>query len=150
MPEYITKEELEELKKELEHLKTIKTREIADLIRHAASFGDLKENFAYHEAKEKQGFLHGKILELQEKIRSAQIIEKTKSDKIQIGSDVLVKIEKDEQNLIIVSPSQADPIKGKISNESPIGEAIMGKKAGDKVKINIGGERLDCEILKVE
>lgn len=150
MTEYITKEELESLKKELEYLKTTKTKEIAELIKQTASFGDLKENFAYHDAKDKQAFLQGKIIELNDKIRNSQIIEKGISDKIQIGSEVLINIEGDKEKIIIVSPSQSDPIKGKISYQSPMGKAVLGKKEGDKAQFNTEGGKIELKILKIE
>jgi len=150
MPEYITEEELNNLKKELEYSKTVKMKEIAELIKHTASFGDLKENFAYHDAKEKQGFLHGKIMELQEKIRNARIIKIEYTGKVQISSKVIIELDGEKQEIIIVSTSQADPLKGKISCESPIGKALMGKEAESKIKVNIEGDKIDCKILKIE
>ncbi|MDD2731725.1 MAG: transcription elongation factor GreA [Candidatus Pacebacteria bacterium] len=147
---YITPEGLEELKKELNYLNTEKTKEIADLIKHTASFGDLKENFAYHDAKEKQAFLQKRILELKDRIRNAKIIEKKKSNVIEIGSDVLIDFDGKKQKITIVGSEQADPIKGRISYESPLGQAILTKSKGDKVKIDINGEKIECKIIKIE
>jgi len=139
--EYITEEELENLKKELAELEGPKTKEIAELIKHSASFGDLKENFAYHEAKEKQAFLQGKILELKNRIRNAKIIKKQKSDKIEIYSKVTLKINEEKQTFTIVNPSQADPLKGKISYQSPLGKSLINRKKGEKFKTKIGEKR---------
>lgn len=150
MPNYITSEDLENLKKELEYLKTTKTKEIAELIQHAASFGDLKENFAYHDAKDKQAFLQGKIVELTERVRNAQIIKKKESDKVQIGSNILMNIDGEEEKITIVGSGQADPLKGKISYESPLGKALLDKKAGERIEVNIEGNKLDCKILKID
>lgn len=149
MPEYITSEELENLKKELKELKGPKTKEIAELLKHTASFGDLKENFAYHDAKEKQAFLQGKIIELEEKIRNAKIIKKKKGDRVQIGSEVLIKLDGEKQKILISSPSQADPLKGKISYQSPLGKGLIGKKVGDKIRIKTEAGKIKCEILKI-
>lgn len=150
MSNYITQQGLDELKKELNHLKTNKTREIAELIRKTASFGDLKENFAYHDAKEKQAFLQGKILELQERINSAQIIESKKTGKVQIGSKVLISLNSEEEKIEIVGSGQADPLKGKISCDSPLGKAIMDKSLNEEIKVQIGNNILNCKILKIE
>jgi len=127
-----------------------KTKEIAELIKHSASFGDLKENFAYHEAKEKQAFLQGKILELKNRIRNAKIIKKQKSDKIEIGSKVTLKINEEKQTFTIVNPSQADPLKGKISYQSPLGKSLINRKKGEKFKTKIGENETTCEILEIE
>ena len=148
--EYLTPEGLQDLKKELNYLKTEKTKEIAELIRHTASFGDLKENFAYHDAKDKQAFLQGRIAELEYKIKNAKVIEKNQSDKIQIGSDVVVLLDGQEQKFSIVSSDRVDPLNGKISYESPIGKALLNKSKGQKFKIEIGENAFNCEVLKIE
>jgi len=150
MTEYITKEQLEDIRKELEELKGPKTKEIAEQIRYAASFGDLSENFAYHDAKEKQQFLQGKIIELTNKIRNAKVIEKNNGDKVQIGSKVSVDFDKEKQTISIMTSGQADPLNGKVSYESPLGKALLGKSKGDKFKIDINGEKIDCKILEIE
>lgn len=148
--EYFTKEGLQELKKELERLETDETRKIAELIRHTASFGDLKENFAYHDAKDKQAFLQGRIAEIRGKIKNAIIVEKKAGDKIQIGSKVKVLSDGEEWELFIVSSDMSDPVNNKISYQSPVGSALLGKKQGDEVKIEIGGNEVKYKILKVE
>jgi len=147
---YITQEGLEELKKELIHLKTVKTKEIAELIRHAASFGDLKENFAYHDAKDKQAFLQGRIKELEYKIKNSKVVEKKQTDNVQVGSTVTVLLDKEKQIFSIVASDGVSPLEGKISYESPIGKELLNKKTGQKFKIEIGDNELDCEILKIE
>ena len=151
MPEYLTFEQLKNLKKELNYLKTVKTREIAEHIRYAASFGDLSENAAYTEAKERQGFLQGKILELEEKLRDAKIIEKKQNDKVQVGSVVTVSLDGEENKINIVSPSLADSINGKVSYESPLGKAVLNKSVGGVAKIKTeDGEVINYKIIKVE
>ena len=150
MPQYYTPEGLEKLKSELNYLKTVKTKEIAELIQHTASHGDLKENAAYQEAKERQAFLQGRILELEEIIRNTKIIEKEETDKVQIGSTVLVFLNGKEEKFYIVGPGQTDPIKGKISYESPLGKALLGKSKGATMETNIQGEKITGRILKIE
>jgi len=150
MSEYYTPEGLEESKKELNHLKTVETKEIAKLIEHTASFGDLKENAAYHDAKDKQAFLQGRILELEAKIRNAKIIEKKQTDKVQIGSNVLVSLGGEKEKIQIVSPAQTDSLKGKISYRSPLGKSVLNKSVGDIVEVNMEENKIECKILKIE
>ena len=130
MLKYLTKEGLEKIKKELDHLKTVKRRELAETLKLAVSFGDLKENFAYHQAKEDQGFLEGRILELEEIIRGATIIEKDskrKGDKVQVGSIVIVSSNNNKQTFQVVASEEADPKEAKLSLQSPLGKAVLGK-----------------------
>lgn len=150
MPNYITQEGLNGLKKELDYLKTVKIREIAELIRYTASFGDLKENFAYHDAKEKQAFLQGKISELEDKINNAEVVERKQDNKINLGSRVSISLNGEEEKIEIVGPGEADSLKGKISYESPLGKAIMNKSLNDEIKVQIGDNTLKCKILKIE
>jgi len=146
----VTAKGLEDLKKELDYLKNVKTKEIAELIRHTASFGDLKENAAYHDAKDKQAFLQGKILELEEKIRNSEVVENKGNSKAQVGSKVLLSLNGDKENIELVGPGQADPSKGMISYESPLGRAILDKSVGDEMKVELGDNILKCKILKIE
>ena len=150
MSQYLTVEELEKLKKELDYLKTVEVRKVAELIRHAASYGDLSENAAYDEAKERQGFLQGKILELKDRINNAEIIEKKKTGKVEIGSMVSIFLDGKKERFEIVGAGQTDLKENKLSYESPIGKAIFGRKIGDKIKIKIGENETNCEILKIE
>jgi len=146
---YLTPKGLEKLKKELDNLKNIKRKEIAQRLKKAISFGDLSENAAYVEAKEAQAFLEGKILELKSIIGSAEIVEKEKSDKVKIGSLVKVKSEDKELNFEIVGESEADPLKSRISYKSPLGEALIGKKERDKIEVQIGERIINYIILEV-
>ena len=147
MAEYITSEGLEKLKKKLNYLKTVKTKEIAGLIKHTASFGDLKENAAYTDAKERQAFLQGKILELQERINSAKIVENRQTGKVQVGSKVLISLDEKEEKIEIVGPGEVDSLNGKISYESPLGKAVLDKSVGDKLEKKIGDNNIKCKIL---
>jgi len=147
---YLTPDGLEKLKKELSRLEIKERRKLAAKLKKAISFGDLSENAAYSEAKDAQGFLEGRILELKGIIASAKVIKKTKSNVVIIGSEVKVSIEEEKFNFEIVGESEADSLKNKISHRSPLGEALMGKKAGDKVEIKVGEKIIDYIILEVE
>jgi transcription elongation factor GreA len=146
----ITAKGLEDLKKELDYLKNVKIREIAELIRHTASFGDLKENAAYHDAKDKQAFLQGKISELEQRIRNSEVVKNNNSGRIQVGSKVLLSLNGEEESVELVGPGQADPLKGKISYESPLGKAILNKIVGDEIKTQLGENVVECKILKIQ
>ncbi len=124
----ITKKGLEKLKKELQELKE-QRKEIKERIKKAISYGDLKENSEYHEAKDAQGFLEGKILKLENLINTAKVVDNLSNNTIQIGSIV----ETDQEKIEIVDSLDADPMNWKISSESPLGQCFLGKKQGDIV-----------------
>lgn len=128
----ITKQGLEKLKKELEELKTTKRKELAERLRAAIAMGDLSENFDYKDAKDQQVFLEDRIKELSEMIYSAVVVSKNKdSNIVQLGSNVVLKDGKEKFSYEIVGATEADPISGKLSIDSPIGQALVGKKVGD-------------------
>lgn len=134
--EYISEEGLEKLKQGLEKLRTVKRQEITGRLEEAKKMGDLSENAEYTEAREAQEFNEREILELEDLIKKAIVIGKIKSkDEIQIGSVFIVKSHGKEQELTIVGSEEADPIQGKISNESPLGRSFLGKKKGDEVRV---------------
>lgn len=145
----LTKEALEKFKKELEILETVERKKVAEKLKHAASFGDLKENAAYHEAKDAQGFLEGRILELKRIISQSKIIERKPSDCVEIGSIVTIMMDGKTQEFQIVEPEEADPLKGKISYCSPLGELIFGKKKGAKIELKTEKGKERYEILKI-
>ncbi len=154
----ITKEGLKKLKDELQLLKTVRRGEVASRLKEAISYGDLSENAEYEEAKNEQAFVEGRILELENQIKNAKIIAEhvqTKSVKgavIEIGSVVTVrnKTDGDEpETYTIVGSMEADPINHKISNESPIGKAILGSQKGDVVEVVAPAGKFKYEILKV-
>ena len=146
----ITQEGLEELKKELNYLKVDKTREIAALIKHTASFGDLKENAAYHDAKDKQAFLQGDIKQLEDMIRNARVVETRKTGKVELSSKVTLLMDGDEEIMEIVSPAQSYPIQGKLSYESPLGKAILNKVINEEFEVEVNGNTFKCKILKID
>lgn len=136
MAEYISPEGLEKLKKELEELKTTKRREIAERLEAAKALGDLSENAEYQEAKEAQSLNEAQIAELEEKLRNIVVIKKpTSSYFVQVGSTIEVDSAHGRETFTIVGSEEADPVQGKISNESPLGRAFLGKKAGDTAEV---------------
>ncbi len=150
MTKYLTPEGLEKLKKELNRLKTIERKKIAAQLKHAISFGDLSENFAYHEAKESQAFLEGKILEIEETIRNAEVVKKRKGAKyIQVGSIVLLGLENKKEEFQIVGAAEANPLEGKISCESPLGKELLGKLVGDRLKIRTPKGKAQYNVLRI-
>lgn len=149
MSEYLTPEGLAKLKRELSQLKDVERRKISKRIKDAAAFGDLKENAAYHEAKEEQAFLEGKILELESVIRSAKLINKKDTDKVQLGSIVLVRYDGEEEKFQIVGPEEVDVMKGKISYESPLGKTLLGKKKGQEINVDNSEGKLIYKILDI-
>ncbi len=143
---------LKKLQEELDHLKNVARKEVAKRLAEAISYGDLSENAEYDEAKNQQAFIEGRIVELEEQIKNAEIIKdsKTHTDTIQIGSTVKLEIPNGEKHeYTIVGTTEADPTMHKISNESPVGIAIIGKKAKEKVKVEAPGGSFEYKILSV-
>lgn len=136
-PIYLTKEGLENLKKELKELKEVRMPEVSKEIQTARDFGDISENVAYDTAKQEQARVEGKISELEDILKHAKVKNNTEDTSIvDIGSTVTVHIDGNEMQLQIVGAVEADPTKRKISHESPIGAALLGKKVGEKVTIS--------------
>jgi transcription elongation factor GreA len=150
MSKYLTAEGLEKFKKELDNLENVKRRELADKLNYAISFGDLKENAAYHEAKEAQGFLEGRILELKGIISNAKVVVKTNTGMVGIGSTVLLSASDGNEEYAIVSPEEADVFKGKISYQSPLGKLLMGKSKGYTVKMDTPSGKIEYQIIEVK
>jgi len=150
MVNYLTPEGLAKLKRELYHLKTAKRKEIAARLKHAASFGDLAENAAYQEAKEAQGFLEGRILELRRIVASVKLIKKNKTGKVEIGSVVTLLLNDEKEKFQIVDPKEVDVSKGKISYQSPLGKMLLGKTKGSKISIENSQGEIKYEILVIE
>ncbi len=143
---------LQKLQDELENLKTQGRRQVAERLKEAIAYGDLSENAEYDEAKNQQAFVEGRILELEEQIKNAEVVEGKTEGIIQIGSSVTLqrKGDTEKHEYTIVGSTEADPLAHKISNESPVGEAILGKKKGEKVKVDAPGGEYEYEILKVD
>jgi transcription elongation factor GreA len=151
-PTYLTAEGAEKLKQELAELKGPRRDELAKRLRSAIQMGDLSENADYHKAKEDQGFLEGRIQEIEYKLRNAVIIEANGSrDEVGIGSHVTIQEDvQPEETYHVVGAQEADPRNGRISNESPIGKALMGHKVGDEVEVETPAGKLRLKILKIE
>jgi transcription elongation factor GreA len=152
----VTKAGLKKLLEELEDLKNVKRKEVAVRLKEAISYGDLSENSEYQEAKNEQAFVAGRILELEQMIKNAKIISEKKSDtkgkEIQIGSTVTIRNKTDGDDPIsytIVGSTEADPLEKKISNESPVGKAVLGKKKGDTIEVSTPAGIFKYEIIKV-
>ncbi len=150
--DYLTKEKYEELKKGLEVLKTTKRKEIAQDLEFAKALGDLSENAEYHEAREAQATLEDRISQIEDVLAHAQIIEAHHSDKVEIGSIVHIKtsLSKTEKVYTIVGSEEADSAVGKISFKSPVGQALLGKKKGDKFKFNTPAGESEYHIVSLE
>lgn len=135
----LTVDGLSKLEKKLEILKTVRRREVAERIRQALELGDISENSEYEDAKNEQGFIEGQILEIEKMLRNAKVIDEqdVNSDIVGVGSKVtLIDVNnKTEVEYMIVGSAEADPSQAKISNESPVGRSLMGKKVGDKVNV---------------
>jgi transcription elongation factor GreA len=151
MPKYFTKEGLEKLKRELEYLKTTKQKEIADALNYAASFGDLSENAAYHQAKEDRKKLIDRIIELEQTLKGAQVIEKSSNGgKVMLGCSVTLDCEGEKQTFQIVAPEEASIINHKISCQSPLGKCLVGKTAGEEVEVKTEDSITKYKIFEVK
>lgn len=146
----MTAEGLKKLKDELNELKTTQMRAVVKLIAEAAAFGDLKENAAYHEARNTKSFLLGRIEQLENAINEAVIREKSDNDTVQIGSQIHIDFGGEKQEYAIVSSTEADILKNKISYQSPLGSQLLGKKAGDVVNFVAGNKTTKVKILKIK
>lgn len=146
---YLTKEGLEELKSELKALVDVKRSEVAKRIKDARDLGDLSENAEYHSAKEEQAFVEGRIAELEDITKHAEVQEGTAKGEIGVGSKITVRIDGDEHTFHLVGAPEADPDKGKISHESPLGGKLMGKKVGEKFEVEAPVGKLTYTILKI-
>ncbi len=151
MEKFFTSEGFEKLKKELNYLKEVKRKEIAERLEKAISYGDLAENAEYHETKEAQGFLEGRILELEDLASNAVIVSKERKNGLaQIGSTILVKAGQEKEKFKIVGAEEADPLIGKISIDSPLGRAILNQAKGAIVEVLTPQGKLQYKILKIE
>ena len=147
----LTKEGLEELEKRLEYLKVQKRAEITERIKVAREFGDLSENAEYDAAKNEQAMIEGEILEIEEKLKHAVVIKGAKKGTVSLGSKVEVYDRGYDENCVyeIVGTTEADLDAGRISNESPIGNALLGRKAGDVVEVAVPEGTAVLEIRKL-
>lgn len=151
---YMTEEGKKKLEEELEYLKTDRRQEVVERIKIARGFGDLSENSEYDAAKDEQAFVESRIAQVESMIRNAVIIENDDEnpDVVSLGKSVTFQElpDGDEETYRIVGSAEADPFEGKISNDSPMAQAIIGKKVGDTVTVPTPGGDFEVVILKVE
>ena len=149
----LSAERLEELKQELTYLKTVREKEVAELIKEARSFGDLSENSEYDEAKNEQGKLYSRIAELDEILSNYTLIEEQENhmDMVHVGNNVVVKdLEFDETlHYQIVGSQEADPMNGRISEDSPFGRALLGKAVGEDVIVEAPAGTLHYRVIEI-
>ena len=150
----LSPERLKELQDELYTLKTVREKEVAELIKEARSYGDLSENSEYDEAKNEQGRLYSRMAELEEILSNCVVIEEEEADGdyIRMGSTVVVydKEFEEEQTFRITGSQEADPMNGLISEDSPFGKALMGRVEGDEIVVDAPSGAVEYKILKVE
>jgi len=149
---YLTKAGHEKLEKEHVELTTAGRKKIAEMIKTAKEYGDLSENSEYADAKDQQVFIEGRIAELEHILKNAVIIDETHANctTVNVGCSVNVELEDGEMDFTIVGSAEADPEKGWISNESPIGKALLGKKSGDEVEVTVPAGTMKYRIKKIK
>ncbi len=150
----LSAERLEELKQELTYLKTVKEKEVADLIKEARSFGDLSENSEYDEAKNEQGKLYSRIAEVENILANYVVIEENTDDTdvVGMGSKITVKdvATGEEESYQVVGSQEADPMNGRISEESPFGKALLGKAIGDVAVVEAPAGNIEYEVVAIQ
>ena len=147
---YISKDGLEKLREELTEMTNVRRPEIAQRIHDAKEHGDLSENAEYEDAKNEQAFVEGRIQTLEAMIKTATLIEENHStDHVQIGSTVKVTGEDGEESFMIVGSAEAKPAAGRISNESPVGRALLGRKKGEKVVVKVPAGDFTYKIIEI-
>lgn len=149
----LSPEGLKKLEEELEYLKSVRRRQVAERIKQAREFGDIAENSEYDDAKNEQAFIEGRILTLENLIRHAKVVNSstTENDLVTVGSTVVVRDCSSGEvfRYTIVGSAEADPVRNRISNESPVGKALLGQHVGDKVTVNIPLGQVQYEILEI-
>lgn len=150
----LTPEGLKKLEEELEHLKSVKRREVAERIKVAIGYGDLSENSEYEDAKNEQAFIEGRIMMLEKMLRNARIVnnDDVDADTVGIGSTVTLEDQETKETVeyTIVGSAESDPFQNRISNESPVGKALLGKKKGAVVDVPVPDGVLQYKILDIK
>lgn len=152
-PHYVTKDGLERLQLELQDLKNVKRREVAEKIDRAKELGDLSENGEYQDAKDELAFIEGHIQQLEHLLMHAEVISEAPAKKggmVNVGSTVIAKANDREVTYQIVGSNEADPKQGKISNESPLGQAFLGKSVGDDVDVITPAGTTIYRVIKIQ
>jgi transcription elongation factor GreA len=147
---YLTSEGLERLKSELNELVTVDRPRVAQRIHDAKLDGDISENAEYEDAKQEQSFLEGRIALIEVQLRNAEVIEHSNGDKVRIGSTVVLKSPDGNETYTIVGSAEAAPREGRISNESPVGSALMGRKKGDVVTVQAPDGAIDYTLVSIK
>lgn len=149
----LTAEGLKKIEQKFDHLKSVRRREVAERIKQAIEFGDISENSEYEDAKNEQAFIEGEIITLEKMLRNSKVIEEGDivTDVVSIGAVVVLRDLEfgDELEYTIVGSTEADPVELKISNESPVGQAILGQKVGSIVEVNVPAGILKYEVLEI-
>jgi transcription elongation factor GreA len=149
-PAYLSKEGLEQVRHELDELVNVKRAEVAARIHEAKEHGDITENAEYEDAKNEQAFVEGRIQTLSALVKNAVVIEENHSSThVQIGSHVSLQSEDGKESFQIVGSAEAAPAEGKISNESPVGRALLGRKKGDEVTVSVPAGDTKYKILSI-
>lgn len=150
----LTQDGLKKLEDELENLKSVKRREVAERIKVAIGYGDISENSEYEDAKNEQAFIEGRIITLEKMLRNARIInsDEINTDAVSIGATVIVEDLElgDTTEYTIVGTAESDPSQNKISNESPVGKAILGKQKGTVVDVNVPSGVIQYKIVEIK
>ncbi len=146
---HLTAEGMEALKEELQVLTTSKRGEIAERLKEAKADGDLSENAMYDAARDEQSFVEGRISEIEHILKHADVISSKPSSSVALGSKVHVELEEGEVEYVIVGSTEANPDKGYISDQSPIGKALLGRKSGDKVEVEVPSGTIIYKIKKI-
>lgn len=147
---YLSQEKYNELKGELEERARLTRRKIAETIEAAKELGDLSENFEYQDAKEQQALNESRIIQLDEMIHNAVIVEQTSgTERINLGSTFIVLVNGTEKTFSLVGSTEADPVSGKISNESPLGRAFFDRGAGESIQIEIPTGKIEYKIMQI-
>jgi transcription elongation factor GreA len=151
-PSFLTREGYQKLQEELEYLRTVKRQEVAKRLHEAMEGGELIEDAEYEAAKNEQAFVEGRIQDLEILLANARVIEDTgNKEVVQVGAKVTIQEEGSDAELYtIVGPAEADPRNGRISNESPLGRALMDHRAGDTVRVDAPGGSFTVQVLKVD
>lgn len=147
---YLTSEGVEKLREELDDLVHNQRLKIAARLKEAKEYGDLSENIQWDDAKDQQAFIEGRISEIENILKHSSLIQQTKGSVVALGSTVHLELEDGVQKYTIVGSTEANPEEGKISNESPIGQALLGKKPGEEVEVTVPSGTLTYKITKVE
>jgi transcription elongation factor GreA len=149
-PAYLSKEGLEQIRRELDELVNVRRAEIAARIHEAKEHGDITENAEYEDAKNEQAFVEGRIQALSALVKNAVVIEENHSSThVQIGSTVTIQSKDGKESFMIVGSAEASPAEGRISNESPVGRALLGRKKGEEVTVSVPAGDSKYKILSI-